>query len=134
MTYKVLELAKPHSLRFMGYARREWNLRETLNQEVKSVSDLCSCSEIARKDHEEKIRPKKAPGEYIFRKQEKKSRQEGTRKGIGRELWSQIRVYIRRATFYVPVTSQRKVPHALDEGQFQSHILPQHQQNTKRKS
>lgn len=88
--------------------------------------------EIARKDQEEKTRPK-TPGKYIFRKQ-KKSKQKGTRKEMCRKVWSWVRVYILRATFYVPVASERKVPHALDKGRLQSHTLPWHQQNTKRKS
>lgn len=78
---------------------------------------------IARKDQEEKTRPKTTPGKYIFRKQ-KKSKQEGIRKEMCRKIWSWLRVYIQRATFYVPVASQRKVPYALDKGQLQSHTLP----------
>lgn len=33
---------------------------ERVNQEVKSVSDLCNCLEIAREDDEKKARPKTA--------------------------------------------------------------------------
>lgn len=69
--YKVPQLPKPHCHRLMGHAWSNWNLRQMLNQKVKSVSDLCNCFMKLQGNDEEKSRPKTAPGKYTFGKEEK---------------------------------------------------------------
>lgn len=55
--------------------------------------------EIARED-EEKAKPKTVPGKYTIRKHEK-SRQEGTRKGMVREVWRGVRAYTHKGTRFM---------------------------------